>query len=493
MAVNTGVALVSLGARPREGEAIAAGDVVNTAAAAAGAAPVNGILVGEQTYRATRGRDRVPRGCAGGGEGRRRSRSRLWEAVEARPPLGVDLAARATDAARRTAARARSPRLGARTGERGALAAARHARRRPRHRQEPARLRALHGSSGRIASRSRGVRAAAFPTATASASGRSARWSRRRPGFWRSTAQRKPRRSCEAQSPSSSARPTRRAWVERAAAAAGRRGAARRGSVERAGEAFAAWRRFLEGLADLRPLVLVLEDLHWADEGLLDFVDELADSHPRCAAACPLHGSAGAARAAARLGRREGERAHDLAAAAVGRRDGAGRRRCARAAGARGRRARGAARAGGRQPALRRAVRARAGRGGSLEELPETVHGIIAARLDGLPPGEKALLQDAAVVGKVFWLGAIEAIGGRPASRRRSCSRAGAEGVRAAGAPLLGRGRGASTPSVTSCSATSPTVRSRARPAAKSTAARPPGSSRSAARKITPRCSPTTT
>ncbi|HEX2302800.1 MAG TPA: hypothetical protein VHH57_04165 [Gaiella sp.] len=50
-----------------------------------------------------------------------------------------------------------------------------------------------------------------------------------------------------------------------------------RGSVERAGEASPAWRRFLAGLADLRPLVLVLEDLHWADEGLLDFVDELAD------------------------------------------------------------------------------------------------------------------------------------------------------------------------------------------------------------------------
>src|SRR5205085_8396215 len=46
---------------------------------------------------------------------------------------------------------------------------------------------------------------------------------------------------------------------------------------DRRGEAFAAWRRFLEALAEQRPLVLVLEDLHWADEGLLDFVDELID------------------------------------------------------------------------------------------------------------------------------------------------------------------------------------------------------------------------
>src|SRR5207247_6302970 len=42
-------------------------------------------------------------------------------------------------------------------------------------------------------------------------------------------------------------------------------------------ESFAAWRRFLEGLAEQRPLVLVFEDLHWADDGLLDFVDHLVD------------------------------------------------------------------------------------------------------------------------------------------------------------------------------------------------------------------------
>ena len=44
-----------------------------------------------------------------------------------------------------------------------------------------------------------------------------------------------------------------------------------------AAEAAAAWRRFFEALADARPTVLVFEDLHWADDGLLDFVDELVD------------------------------------------------------------------------------------------------------------------------------------------------------------------------------------------------------------------------
>ncbi|HWQ23553.1 MAG TPA: adenylate/guanylate cyclase domain-containing protein, partial [Gaiellaceae bacterium] len=52
--VNTGEALVSLGARPAEGEGMASGDVVNTAARLQSAAPVDGILVGEQTYLATR-------------------------------------------------------------------------------------------------------------------------------------------------------------------------------------------------------------------------------------------------------------------------------------------------------------------------------------------------------------------------------------------------------------------------------------------------------
>ena len=53
IAVNTGEALVSLDARPDSGEGFIAGDVVNTASRLQSAAPVNGILVGEQTQRAT--------------------------------------------------------------------------------------------------------------------------------------------------------------------------------------------------------------------------------------------------------------------------------------------------------------------------------------------------------------------------------------------------------------------------------------------------------
>jgi class 3 adenylate cyclase len=53
IAVNTGEALVSLSANAAQ-EGIVAGDVVNTAARLQTAAPVNGILVGEETHRATR-------------------------------------------------------------------------------------------------------------------------------------------------------------------------------------------------------------------------------------------------------------------------------------------------------------------------------------------------------------------------------------------------------------------------------------------------------
>jgi class 3 adenylate cyclase/tetratricopeptide (TPR) repeat protein len=52
--VNTGEALVVVGARVSEGEGLAAGDVMNTAARLQSAAPVNGILVGALTQEATR-------------------------------------------------------------------------------------------------------------------------------------------------------------------------------------------------------------------------------------------------------------------------------------------------------------------------------------------------------------------------------------------------------------------------------------------------------
>lgn len=48
-------------------------------------------------------------------------------------------------------------------------------------------------------------------------------------------------------------------------------------SSDRRAESFAAWRRFFEAMAEQRPLVLIFEDLHWAGDDLLDFVDHLVD------------------------------------------------------------------------------------------------------------------------------------------------------------------------------------------------------------------------
>ena len=55
IAVNTGEALVSHAASAAHGEGVVAGDVVNTASRLQQAAPVNGIIVGEETYASTRG------------------------------------------------------------------------------------------------------------------------------------------------------------------------------------------------------------------------------------------------------------------------------------------------------------------------------------------------------------------------------------------------------------------------------------------------------
>jgi class 3 adenylate cyclase len=92
IAVNTGEALVNLDARPEAGEGMAAGDVVNTAARLQTAAPTNGILVGETTYRATAQaidyRDAVPLDIARSG---RRARSARERRSSRRPRSSVPL------------------------------------------------------------------------------------------------------------------------------------------------------------------------------------------------------------------------------------------------------------------------------------------------------------------------------------------------------------------------------------------------------------------
>ena len=188
---------------------------------------------------------------------------------------------------------------------------------------------------------------------------------------------------------------------------------------------FAAWRLFFERLANTYPTVLVFEDMQWADASLLDFVDyllewsrssplfvlvlarpELLDKRPNWGAGrrnfTSLHLGPLSEKAMTELldgfvpGLPESLRAQILA------------------------------RAEGVPLYAVETVRMLLDRGlliqeGSIYrptgeipslEVPETLHGLVASRLDGLPAEEHRLLQDAAVLGKTFTRRALAGVGG---------------------------------------------------------------------------------
>ena len=189
--------------------------------------------------------------------------------------------------------------------------------------------------------------------------GARARWSRRRPASSRPTRPKKPRASSRAPS-RSPADDDEWAGSSHLRPLVGL-GEASELSEDRRAEAFAAWRRFFEGLAEQRPLVLVFEDLHWADEGLLDFVDDLVEWASGVPLLVALHGTARAARSTARLGRGQGERDDARALAPLGHGDRAARGRADRTGPAPGPDAGRTPRARRGKSALRRAVRPDAG------------------------------------------------------------------------------------------------------------------------------------
>ncbi len=191
-------------------------------------------------------------------------------------------------------------------------------------------------------------------------------------------------------------------------------------------ESFAAWRRFLESMAEDGSAVLVFEDVHWADESLLAFLEHLVD----WASGVPLlvvctarpelferHPSWGA-------GLRNST---TVSLAPLSDTD------TARLVSALLEQALLPAetqqllleRAGGNPLYAEEFARMLRDRDlldahGVLREgadvpFPDSLQALVAARLDTLAPDRKGLLQDAAVIGKVFWSGALEAMGGRSA------------------------------------------------------------------------------
>jgi class 3 adenylate cyclase/tetratricopeptide (TPR) repeat protein len=405
--VTTGEALVRLDSRPEAGEGMATGDVVNTGARLQSAAPVNGILVDETTYRATRFivdyREAAPVEAKGKSEP-----VAVWEAVAARSRFGVDVTHHARSEF---------------VGRERELSVLRDALERARQERAPQLVTLVAvpgmGKSRLVYELSRIVDA--DPELITWRQGRCLAYGEG-VAFWALAEIVKAQvgileRDGEAETAAklqaavadaiSNADDTR--WVEsHLRPLVGLESQTGLGG-DRRSEAFAAWRRFLEALAEQGPTVLVLEDLHWADEGLLDFVDELVDwvsgvpllvvcsARPELLERRPTWGGGKLNASTLALSPLTSEQTALLIARTVEQSvlpAEIQQMLLERAAG---------------NPLYAEQFTQLFLERGSAQDLPlpETLQGIVAARLDGLSPDEKSLLQDAAVIGKVFWSGAL--------------------------------------------------------------------------------------
>ena len=419
VAVATGEAVVSLAAAPGTGEGIATGDVVNTAFRIEEAAAPETVLVGESTYRATRAAIEY-------GE------RRLLQARGKAEPVVVYEALRATADLR---ASSEGPPLAPLVGRKEELSLILDTLARAR-RDRTVQLVTLTGIPGIGKSRLVWELQRALESEPGLVTWRRGRCLPYGDGvtFWAlgemvkaqaailetddaATAQTRLRRAVR----DLIADPSEAEWVEghlrpllALDAPVG----------ERREEAFAAWRRLIEALAEWGTLVLVFEDLHWADEGLLDFLDHLADWATNtplvllCTARPELRDrrpSWGARANAATIALPPLSDAETGALVGYLLRQTLVPAELQQAL---------LARAEGNPLYAEEFVRMlvdrgflfRNGGGWQLREgelpLPESVQGIIAARIDALPADEKLVLHDAAVIGRGFWSGGVAALAG---------------------------------------------------------------------------------
>ena len=405
--IATGEALVALGARPSEGEGMASGDVVNTAARFQSAASVNSILVGESTYRATRGkidfREHEPVEAKGKSEP-----VPVWEAVEARSRVGVEVGSFATElvgrerdvdtlvgAFQRTRAE-RAPQLVTIVGVPGIGKSRLVAELFAVVEADPEIMywrqgRSLPYGDVAYAALTDVVKAHAGMLETDTTEDAEAKLRRALAPLLRET---------------------ELDWVLRHVRPLVGLGGDDV-TTDRRQEAFAAWRRLVEAIAEDAPLVLVVEDLHWADEPLLDFVDELVDwvadvpllvvctTRPELLERRPDWGGGKRNASTVSLAPLSDDDTARLFAALLETSVLPAETQAALLA-----------RAGGNPLYAEQYALMYRERGDSVSlEPPETLQGIIAARLDALAPAEKELLQDGAVLGKVFWSGALTRIG----------------------------------------------------------------------------------
>jgi class 3 adenylate cyclase len=402
IAVNTGEALVSLRTRPELGESMVAGDVVNTASRLQQAAPVNGILVGEETYAATR--DAI-----------------IYEpaspviAKGKTDPLVTWLALRAATAVgeRRLSARPLVGRVRELDSLRGIWERTVEERR--------PHLVTVLGAAGVGKTRlgvefagivseldGRTVRGRSLPYRDSSAYGAFAAHVKQLCRIFESdpveVGIQKLRDEVatllDAEAPT---------VAEHLAILLG---LDTEGSVADRETLFFSIRGFIEAVASGKPTVLVFEDLHWGDAGLLDLVEMLAArlrdvpvfilvlARPELLDARPAWGGGLPQHTALQLEPLAEPEARELASQLLTQLPlhQLDERAALFAATAEG------------NPLFIEQLAAAVTETsqGTDASLPTTVRGIVAARLDALPPSERAVLLDAAVQGKVFWRGALE-------------------------------------------------------------------------------------
>lgn len=175
---------------------------------------------------------------------------------------------------------------------------------------------------------------------------------------------------------------------------------------------FEAWTSLLLTLAGTRPLIVVFEDLHWADDGTLELVERLAGRAESAALVliCLARPELLERRTAWGSTARNGTRMHlpplrpreteDLAAALSSQALSSEMRRAV------------AERAEGNPLFVEELVRMLLEGSAPGAAIPDTVQAVLTARIDRLPPDERRVLQAAAVVGRAFWPSAVAQLTG---------------------------------------------------------------------------------
>ena len=170
-------------------------------------------------------------------------------------------------------------------------------------------------------------------------------------------------------------------------------------------------RRFLEALARRRPLCLLLEDIHWADDALLGLIEFVAaraqavpllivtQARPELLEKRPTWGGGVRAFTSLPLEPLDGRAGRDLVIALCGER-GLSEEVAERVG-----------RGAGGNPLFAEELIATIAEGREAAGVPSAIKALISARLDSLPPEERWAIQRAAVFGKHFWPGGLAALG----------------------------------------------------------------------------------